>query len=303
MPPRRRDNPDDRAGPPPRLAASGRPLGPRPGKRPPLRVFTTTLWEYPSQHYDSARGGTVGSFPTMQGDKDYAGATPSWIIWQLLTRYTREGDTVLDPMSGSGTTLDVATDLGRKAVGFDLAPAGPDIRQADARRLPAADNSADFVFIDPPYSTHIEYSDDARCIGRLDAAGPDGGRAYYQAMTEVIAEIDRVLKDRRYMALYVSDSWRKRAKTEPGSGAGVFMPIGFELFSRLAARFRPVDIIAVVRHNQKLAKGHWHKSAEESNSFLRGFNYLFIMKKERTADIQPRPRTSEPRSRSNEPRP
>ncbi len=266
--------------------------GPRPGKRPPLRIQTTTLWEYPSQHYDSQETGrAVGlTKATMQGDKDYAGATPSWVIWQLLQRYTRKGDRVLDPMCGSGTTLDVCTDLARKGVGFDLAPSRPDIAQADARELPVHDESIDFVFLDPPYSTHIDYSDDPRCIGKLDAGelpegvrtrGPDepppqAGQAYYEAMEEVLAECHRALKPSRYLGLYVSDSFRK----EKGRKGGLFMPIGFELFAIMRDYFRPVDIIAVVRHNQKLARGNWHKAAEEQNFFLRGFNYLFIMKKE-----------------------
>ncbi len=233
----------------------------QPHKKPPLRVFTTTLWEYPSQHYGDE----------LQGDKGYVGATPSWVIWQLLQRYTRERDLVVDPMCGSGTTLDVARDLGRRAVGYDLAPARDDIFRADARRLPLEDGVADFAFVDPPYSTHIDYSDDPRCIGRLDAGGDDGGAAYYEAMAGVIDELHRVLKNRRMMGLYVSDSFRKGRP---------FMPIGFELFSLLRERFRPVDIVAVVRHNAKLRRGNWHKAAEKDNFFLRGFNYLFIMKKE-----------------------
>lgn len=241
----------------------------RPGARPPLRVFVTTLWEYPSQHYDMAGG-------VMQGDKAYVGATPSWVIWQLLQRYTRENDLVVDPMCGSGTTIDVCKDLNRKVRGFDLAPSRPDIERADARRIPLADGTADFVFVDPPYSTHVDYSDDPACIGKLDASGEDGGRAYYEAMERVVGEIHRVMKNRRYMGLYVSDSFKKR-KGKPG---GVFMPIGFELFSIMRKRFKPVDIIAVVRHNQKLERGNWRKAAEEGNFFLRGFNYLFIMKKE-----------------------
>jgi adenine-specific DNA-methyltransferase len=266
----------DRSGKPergPKPAVPGeRPRSPRPGKRPPLRIFPTTLWEYPSQHYDSPSGATV------QGDKGYAGATPSWVIWQLLMRYTREGDTVLDPMAGGGTTLDVAADLGRRGMGFDLAPppTRPDIQRANARSLPLEAASCDFVFIDPPYSTHIEYSDDPESIGRLDAGGEEGGRAYYEAMHEVVGEIHRVLRNRRYMGLYVSDSWRK-CKGKPG---GEFMPIGFELFSLLRRRFKPIDIICVVRQNQKLVRGNWRKAAEEQNFFLRGFNYLFIMKKE-----------------------
>lgn len=264
--------------------------------KPPLRVFATTLWEYPSQHYDerTAQGpadpapsplgtpslttpasATPPRSPTEQGDKDYIGATPSWVIWQCLQRYTREGDSVLDPMCGSGTTLDVCNHLRRKGIGFDLAPSRPDILAADARKLPTADASIDFCFVDPPYSTHVNYSDDPRCIGKLDAAGDDNGDAYYAAMRQVLAESARVLKDRRYMAVYASDSWRKRQ-----GNSSIFMPIGFELFAMLRTWYKPVDIICVTRHNQKLAKGNWRKTAEEGNFFLRGFNYLLIMKKE-----------------------
>jgi len=229
--------------------------------KPPLKLLTTTLWEYPSQDY--------GREP--HGDKDYVGATPAWVIWQLLTRYTREGDTVLDPMCGSGTTIDVAKELKRKPIGLDLAPSRPDIRQADARKIPLDKESVDFAFIDPPYSTHVDYSDDPRCIGKLDAGDTGKVNAYYKAMGDVIAELHRVLKNRRYMALYVSDSFKKGKP---------FMPIGFELFALLRHHFKPIDIIAVVRHNRTLQRSHWHTAAVEGNYFLRGFNYLFIMKKE-----------------------
>jgi DNA modification methylase len=252
--------------------------------KPPLRLFTTTLWEYPSQHYDSPNVGR------MQGDAQYAGATPSWVIWQLLQRYTREGDTVLDPMCGSGTTLDVCTDLRRKGLGFDLNPQRHDITLADARQLPLADQSVDFAFVDPPYSTHIDYSNDPRCIGKLDAGGADHGAAYYAAMTRVLEEFRRVLRPRRYLAIYVSDSWRKRAKGDPGRGTGEFMPIGFELFAIARRWFRPVDQVCVVRQNAKLERTPWHKSAEEGNYFLRGFNHLLIFKHEPDEPAQPKPR-------------
>jgi DNA modification methylase len=256
--------------------------------RPPLRPLATTLWEYPSQHYDAwldNDGKLHKSARPMQGDKAYEGATPSWVIWQLLVRYTREKDLVVDPMCGSGTTLDVARDLARRAVGYDLAPVRPDIFRADARKLPLEDGAADFAFVDPPYSTHINYSDDPACIGKLDAAdsraqGPAGpASGYFGAMSKVIAELHRVLKPRRYMAIYVSDSWRKRAHADPGEGTGVFMPIGFELFSIAREKFRPVDVVAVARKNEKLDRANWRKAAVEGNFFLRGFNYLMIFKK------------------------
>lgn len=225
-------------------------------RKPPLRPQVTTLWDYPSQHYGK----------TMQGDRDYKGATPSYVIWNLLQRYTRPGNLVVDPCCGSGTTLDVAADCGRKALGFDLTAIREDITPADARDLPMDDASADFVFIDPPYSTHIHYSDDPRCIGNLDAA--DG--QYYRAMEQVFEEIHRILKPDRHMALYVCDSYVHNKG---------FFPLGMELFARLCERFEPVDIISVVRHNRTLTMGNYRKAAEEGNFFLRGFNYLFIMHK------------------------
>lgn len=280
--------------PGPRSAALRGSMPPRPGERPPLRVFTTTLWEYPSQHYDAYvddEGRVIRSKLPMQGDSAYVGATPSWVIWQLLARYTRPNDLIIDPMCGSGTTVDVARDFGRRGMGYDLAPSRPDIFRADARELPLEDGVADFAFVDPPYSTHVDYSDDPACIGKLDSGGPDGGRGYYEAMEQVIRELHRTLKNRRYMGLYVSDSFKKRsggeAPAKGGKGAGTadrgpaagFMPIGFELFSIMRRYFQPVDIVCVVRKNAKLEKGNWHKAAAEGNFFLRGFNYLFIMKK------------------------
>ncbi len=225
-------------------------------KRPPLRLQPTTLWEYPSQDYGEQQQGRAG----------FKGATPSYIIWNLLQRYTKPKDLVIDPCAGSGTTLDVARDLDRRALGYDLAPTRKDIFRVDARKLPLEDAKADFVFIDPPYSTHIDYSDDPRCIGKLDAAGPK----YYQAMEQVIREIHRVLKSGRHMALYVSDSFVK------GKG---FFPIGFELFGILRKYLDTVDIVAVTRHNKTLDMGNYRAAAEEGNFFLRGFNYLFIMRK------------------------
>jgi adenine-specific DNA-methyltransferase len=225
-------------------------------KKPPLRIQPTTLWDYPSQDYGSEEQGVAG----------YQGATPSYIIWNLLQRYTEPKDLVIDPCAGSGTTLDVARDLNRRALGYDLKPTRKDIFRVDARKLPLEEAKADFVFIDPPYSTHIEYSDDPRCIGKLDAAEPQ----YYAAMDQVFCEIHRILRPGKHMALYVSDSFVK------GEG---FFPIGFELFSLLRKRLEPVDIIAVVRHNKTLKMGNYRTAAEAGNFFLRGFNYLFVMRK------------------------
>jgi len=226
-------------------------------RKPPLRIQPTTLWDYPSQDYGQESQGLPG----------YKGATPSYIIWNLLKRYTKEKDLVVDPFAGGGTTLDVARDLGRRALGYDVHPTRKDIFRVDARKLPPElTGKVDFIFMDPPYSTHLDYGPDPRDIGKLDAA--DG--EYYSAMEQVFAECRRLLKPQRHLGLYISDSFVK------GKG---FYPLGFELFGRLREHFQPVDIISVIRHNKTLEMGNYRRAAEEGNYFLRGFNYLFIVRK------------------------
>ena len=230
--------------PPPRL------------KKPPLNKQVTTLWEYPSQHYGDE----------MQGDQRYVGATPSYVIWNVIQRYTQPDALIVDPMCGSGTTLDVARDTGRRARGFDLAPYRSDIEKADARKLPLRNDEAELVFIDPPYGDHIDYSDDPACIGKLSPMDP----GYYEQMNRVLREALRVLKPDGVLALYVCDFFNKKEG---------FAPVGFGLFDTIAQLFEPIDTIAVVRHNRTLEMGNYRKAADEQNFFLRGFNYLFLARK------------------------
>lgn len=224
--------------------------------KPSIRLHTTTLWDYPSQSYG----------PGAQGDQEYAGVTPSHVIWNALRRWTRPKDLVVDPMAGSGTTLDVARDLGRRALGYDLQPTRPDVFRSDARRLPLEDGVADFVFVDPPYGDHIRYSGQKECLGELQA----GSREYREALARVAAEIHRVLRPGRYAALYVCDSFQKGAPLRP---------LGFDAFSILCQRFVPVDVVAVVRRNATLERRHFHTAAVEGGYMLRGFNYLFAVYK------------------------
>ena len=243
--------------------------------KPPIRPHVTTLWDYPSQNYPSDTG--------HQGDENYPGVTPSHVIWNVIHRYSKEGELIVDPFCGSGTTLDVAADLNRRARGFDLAPTRADIERADARELPVENGQATAVFMDPPYGTHIDYSDDPRCIGKLDASGD----AYYAAMDRAFAEAWRILKSGGTLAVYVSDSHVLK-----GQGKG-FWPIGFELFARLrAGGFEPIDIVAIVRRNKTLEQGNYRKAADEGGFFLRGFNYLLLFTKPGKPEKVSKPRAA-----------
>ena len=227
----------------------------RPAK-PALVAQTTTLWDYPSRTY--GRG--------HQGDDRFRGATPAWVIWDVVTRFVPAGGTVIDPFCGSGTTLDVCRELERRGMGFDVHPVRDDIRQADARSLPIKNAVADLVFMDPPYADNLAYSDDPRCLGKL----PAKDQRFDRAMDLCFAEASRVLKPAGVIAVYIADVYQ-----HPGG----FYPLGFRVFDLLRKRFVPIDIAAVVRRNASLQLASHRRAALEQQFMLRGFNYLFLLRK------------------------
>jgi len=67
-------------------------------------------------------GTLPGSYVLPAGRRDkgmVVGGKPEWLMRELISDYTREGETVLDPVCGSGTTLVSALQVGRKAVGIE----------------------------------------------------------------------------------------------------------------------------------------------------------------------------------------
>ena len=219
------------------------------------RLESTTLWDYPRQSYGTRQ----------KGSNKYAGVTPAFIIYNMVRRYTEPGDLVLDPMAGSGTSIDVCEEEGRRCVAFDVSPTRHDIKQNDARKIPLAPESVDMVFIDSPYGDNINYNDQPGNIGKLSAEGDE----FYEALDMVMSECDRVMKPGKVLGWLIGDQWVKKK----------FTPVGFHIYNGLCKYFDTVDVVCVARRSQTSNTGIWHNRALRFNFYLRGFKYLFIMRK------------------------
>jgi len=220
---------------------------------PPIEA--TTFWDFPRQSYGI----------TPKGDNKYAGVTPALIIYNMVWRYTDPGDLVVDPMCGSGTTLDVCREEKRQCICYDISPTRQDVIQNDARKIPLDDDSVDMVFIDSPYGDNIRYNEHPDDIGKISSETEE----FYAELEKVMREAHRILKEGKVLGWLIGDQWVKKK----------FTPVGFKIYERLCKFFEPVDVICVARRGQSSHTGPWFNRARRFNFYLRGFKYLIIVRK------------------------
>ena len=100
------------------------------------------------------KGVDVWNF-AMRGDDaglPYPGNIPGDLVRNVLYYWTEPGDLILDPMAGGGVVLDVAAEMNRRAVAYDIQPIRDDILRWDLKRgLPPEADVCDLLFLDPPY--------------------------------------------------------------------------------------------------------------------------------------------------------
>ena len=125
-----------------------------------FKLEKSSVWSFPER----------GNWATH--DANYRGNCSPYVVRNLLLRYSKEGDWILDQFVGGGTSLVEAKLLGRSAIGTDVNQKALDrckekiafaygdvkieLRKADARNLKFIKNgSIDFICTHPPYSDII----------------------------------------------------------------------------------------------------------------------------------------------------
>lgn len=144
------------------------------------------------------------------GSRKFHGNFIPEIPYQMMLRYTRCGEWVLDPMAGSGTTGDVAKFLGRNCDMFDLNPVRSDIKKADVLTYDYG-KKYDLIILHPPYSNIIKFSDDGNDLSLL----------YWENFLDkfcvLCSNVDKFLKKNRYLILVCGEIYC----------AGEEIPLGF----------------------------------------------------------------------------
>ncbi|GAQ24361.1 TRM11 family SAM-dependent methyltransferase [Tepidanaerobacter syntrophicus] len=244
----------------------------------------TTVWSFPDR----------GKWKTHNGN--YRGNFAPQIPRNLILRYSQEGDVVLDPMVGSGTTLIETKLLNRQGIGFDINPQAveiakknlefegdykynPIVKVGDIRNLrEISDGSIDLIITHPPYLNIIEYS---KGIDG-DLSNISGVKKFCGELEKGIIELRRVLKENKYCGILIGDT-RKSSH---------YVPLAFyvmDLF--LKNGFILKEDIIKVQHNCK-STPYWERQVEKYNFYLIMHEHLFVFRKPKKGEDLSRVRYS-----------
>ncbi len=231
----------------------------------------TTHWSFPKR----------GDWATH--DAKWRGNWSPYIPRNIILRYSKEGDLVLDQFAGGGTTLVEAKLLNRDIIGVDVNDAALArcrektdfehegacgkvyIHKGDARNLDfIPDESIDLICTHPPYADIIKYSE-----GLENDLSQLGVKEFLKEIKKSASESYRVLKKDRFCAILMGDTRKK----------GCMIPMSFEVMKIFQdAGFRLKEIIIKEQHNCK-ATGYWKTNSVKYNFLLIAHEYLFVFKK------------------------
>ncbi len=229
----------------------------------------TTLWSFKER----------GKWATHKGD--YRGNCPPQVPRNLILKYTREKDIVLDPFCGSGTTMIECKLLNRKGIGIDVSVDAlilaknrlnfkyktvyePKLIRADSTNLQSIipNEKIDFIFAHPPYADAIKYSEDIKeDISRLNL------QEFLNQMNLFAKECFRILKKDKVCSILIGDIRKNRN----------VIPLGFYIMDIfIQTGFKLKEIIIKEQHNCKMNE-YWKN--KNIDFYLLAHEYVFILKK------------------------
>ncbi len=228
----------------------------------------TTVWSFPDR----------GSWATHSGK--YRGNWSPYVPRNLILRYSKPGDWILDQFMGSGTTLVEAKLLNRNAIGVDINPQSVSISETNLQfqcetksKIYLKNGSAtdlcfikdagiDFICTHPPYANIIRYSKDIE--GDISLLTYDD---FLKEMSFVAQESYRVLKKGKMCAVMIGDI-RKNGKV---------VPLGFRVMDCfLKEGFMLKEIIIKEQHNCR-STDYWER--QKNNFLLLAHEYIFVFQK------------------------
>ena len=231
----------------------------------------TTHWSFPQR----------GNWATH--DAKWRGNWSPYIPRNILLRFSKENDLVLDQFAGGGTTLVEAKLLNRNIIGIDCndvalerckektdfehegANGKVEIHKGDARKLGFInDESIDLICTHPPYANIIKYSD-----GLEEDLSQLKINEFLEEMKKVASESYRVLKKDKFCAILMGDTRQK----------GCMLPMSFDVLKIFQdAGFTLKELIIKEQHNCK-ATGYWKTNSVKYNFLLIAHEYLFVFRK------------------------
>jgi SAM-dependent methyltransferase len=220
-------------------------------------------------------------------DGRYRGNWPPQVPNNIIRRYSNEGELVLDPFLGGGTTIIESWLIGRRSIGLDISPhaisistkrieemfekAGignlnpslrPIIRRGDARNLSFLENeSVDLICTQPPYLNSLKYTH----FEKNDLSHIGNEKEFCEEFKKVAQECFRVLKRGKICAVQIGDT-RK---------LGRFCPLGSMILNELISTgFETKNIIIKLQYADKSTAFY-----KNLNDFQIAHEYIFIMGK------------------------
>lgn len=228
----------------------------------------TTIWSFPNR----------GNWATHKGD--YRGNWSPHIPRNLILKYSKEKDIVLDCFLGSGTTLIECKILNRNGIGIDINPKSIKIAEerlnfncntkteqklihASAKDLYMIENSSiDFICTHPPYANIIKYSDDI--IGDISLLPYQD---FINELIQISKELYRVLKKGCFCSFMIGDI-RKNKNV---------IPLGFMAMNTFINNgFTLKEIIIKEQHNCQSAAYWLNKNVD---FYLLAHEYIFVLMK------------------------